>query len=169
MVARLRDANLYDTRAAQPSADAVDVGTLYAVTDEAGIIERSDGTDWQGIGGTTFNTAGMSILLATPTVDDYIDVVVPFDCTITGVTLLADQSGSIVVDIWEDSYANFPPIDADSITASAPPPITAATKSVDTTLVGWTTTLTAGTVLRFNVDSVTDITQATLALTLVRT
>ena len=51
MVARLRDANQYGTRAAQPAATAVDQGTTYAVSDEGGIIERSDGTTWQPVGG----------------------------------------------------------------------------------------------------------------------
>ncbi len=35
------------TRAAQPSAASVAVGTLYNVTDESGIIERSTGAAWQ--------------------------------------------------------------------------------------------------------------------------
>jgi hypothetical protein len=96
------------------------------------------------------------------------DLVVDFACTITGVTLLADQSGSIVVDVWKDTYANFPPTDADSITASAPPTITTATKSQDTTLTGWTTSIAAGDILRFNVDSVTSIQRATVALTVAR-
>ena len=30
-------------------------------------------------------------------------------------------SGSIVIDVWKDTYANFPPIVADTITASAKP------------------------------------------------
>jgi hypothetical protein len=96
------------------------------------------------------------------------DLVVDFACTITGVTLLADQSGSIVVDIWKDTYANFPPVDADSITASAPPTITTATKSQDTTLTGWTTSISAGQILRFNVDSVTSIQRLTVALKVTR-
>lgn len=97
------------------------------------------------------------------------DLQVPFGCTITKATLLADQSGSIVVDVWKDTYANFPPIDADSITASAPPTITTATKSEDGTLTGWTKAITAGDILRFNVDSVTDIERVTLILNVTRT
>lgn len=92
------------------------------------------------------------------------DIEVPFDCTIEQVTLLADQSGSIVVDIWNDTYANFPATDADSITASAVPTISTATKSQDSTLTGWTTALTQGDVLRFNVDSITTCERVTLSL-----
>jgi hypothetical protein len=45
MAGRLRDAILSDTRANQPTATAVAIGTLYFVTDED-VLERSDGTDW---------------------------------------------------------------------------------------------------------------------------
>lgn len=92
------------------------------------------------------------------------DVQIDFACAIISATLLADQSGSIVIDIWKDTYANYPPTDADSITAAAPPTISTATKSQDTTLTGWTTAIAAGDTLRFNVDSITTITRVTLAL-----
>jgi hypothetical protein len=89
------------------------------------------------------------------------DIMIPAAATITKVTMLADQSGSIVVDLWKDTYANFPPTDADSITASAPPTITTATKSQDSTLTGWSTgkNIAAGDIIRFNVDSCTSITR----------
>src|SRR5690606_31919691 len=60
--------------------------------------------------------------------------IVDFDCTIISHTLLADQVGSIVLDIWKDTYANFPPTVADTITASAKPTLSAAQKAQDTTL-----------------------------------
>lgn len=83
---------------------------------------------------------------------------------------LADTSGAIVVDVWKDTYANYPPTDSpDSITASAPITITASgTKSEDATLTGWTKTGSAGDILKFNVDSCTTITKCTIALALVR-
>lgn len=93
------------------------------------------------------------------------DVYLPYAGTITAVTMLADQSGSIVVDIWKDTYANYPPTGADAITASAKPTISSATKSQDTTLTGWTTSVSAGDTLRFNVDSCTAITRLNLVLT----
>ena len=93
----------------------------------------------------------------------------PVAGTITGVRMLADQSGSAVVDIWKDTYANFPPVVGDSITASAKPTISAAQKSEDTTLTGWTTAVAAGDVFAFNVDSAATITRLTLELTIVVT
>jgi len=91
---------------------------------------------------------------------------IPDACTITSARLLADQTGSIVVDIWNDTYANYPPTDADSITASAPPTISAASKSEDTSLTGWDTALAAGDILKFNVDSCSAITWCVLSLRL---
>ena len=89
---------------------------------------------------------------------------IPFKCEIERVTLLADQSGSIVIDIWKDTYANFPPTVEDSICASAKPTISAAQKSQDATLTGWTKTINAGDILAFNVDSAATITRVTLVL-----
>lgn len=97
------------------------------------------------------------------------DVEIPFACTINAVTMLADQSGSIVVDIWKDTYANYPPTDADSITAAAVPTISAAVKSQDTTLTGWTTAIAAGNTLRYNVDSCSTITRCTICLKVTET
>ncbi len=93
----------------------------------------------------------------------------PFACEIEEASALADQTGSIVVDIWRDSYANFPPTDADSITASAPITISDDTKAQDATLTGWSKAIAAGDVLRFNVDSVTAIERLTLTLKLRKT
>jgi hypothetical protein len=84
---------------------------------------------------------------------------VPYSGTITGVEVVADQTGSIVVDVWKDTYANYPPTDADSITASAPPTLSSAIKSQNTTLTGWTTAITAGDYIGWNVDSAATVTR----------
>lgn len=93
----------------------------------------------------------------------------PVAGVITGVRMLADQVGSAVVDIWKDTYANYPPTVADTITAAAKPTISGANKSEDTTLTGWTTAVAAGDVFGFNVDSAATITRLTLELTIVVT
>ena len=95
------------------------------------------------------------------------DLYMPFAATITAVTMLADTTGSIVVDIWKDAYdPSYPPTDADSITGTNPPTISSATKSQDTLVTGWNTAIEAGDTLRFNVDSVSTITRLHLSLTL---
>lgn len=97
------------------------------------------------------------------------DITIPFGCAIIEWTLLADVAGSIVVDIWKDTYANYPPTVLDTITGSALPTITAATKGQSTTLTGWTANIAAGDTLRFNVNSCATITRVTLSLKLART
>lgn len=92
------------------------------------------------------------------------DLRIPFGCTITAAEALADQSGSIVVDIWKDTLANYPPTDADSITASAPVTLSSAAKSENTTLTGWTKSIAAGDCLRFNVDSASTVQRVTIML-----
>ena len=92
------------------------------------------------------------------------DLVCPFAGTITGWTILGDQSGSIVVDVWKDTYANFPPTVADTIAGTEKPTITTATKGQDLSLSSWTTSVAAGDILRFNVDSITTLTRVTLVI-----
>lgn len=92
------------------------------------------------------------------------DVRIPWDAIITKWTLLADVSGSIVIDIWKDTLANYPPTNAGSITASAPPTLSAEVAAEDSTLTGWTTSISAGDVLRFNVDSASTVTRVTLII-----
>jgi len=95
---------------------------------------------------------------ATLTVDSKGDYTVPYDMTITGWDLLADQSGSVEIGVWKDSYANYPPTIADVLLS---PSITTATKNQASSL---SHALTKGDILRFNVNSVTTIQRVTLAL-----
>ena len=92
------------------------------------------------------------------------DLRIPFACDISSITLLADQSTSTVIDIWKDTYANFPPDNTDTITASSEGTISAAVKSEDTDIFGWTTSIDADDILRFNVDSNDNAQRITLAL-----
>lgn len=94
---------------------------------------------------------------------------VPFAGTIVGVSLLADQPGNIVIDLWRDSHANAPPTIADTITASAKPTLSAAQKNEDTTLTGWNKALAAGDWIGINIDSATTVQQVTLAIEVERT
>ena len=92
-----------------------------------------------------------------------------FPFTIQAVEMFADVVGSMVVDIWKDTYANYPPTDADSITSASPPTLSGVSKSTDTVLSGWTTSVAAGDVLAFNIDSVSLISRVTISLKIART
>lgn len=168
-MARWQDYVLHDSRANQPLATVVAVGTLYIVSDEDNKIERSDGTDWLSVSPTSY-TIGISMdgaggVLATG-VAGYVRV--PVSGTITAARLLAAPAGNLVIDVWKDTYANYPPTVADTITASAKPTLSGVAKSEDTTLTGWTTDVTEGDVLGFNVDSAATVTRATLYLEIAR-
>ncbi len=89
--------------------------------------------------------------------------------TLVSWTLISDETGSIQIDVWRDTFANFPPTDADTITGSNEPAITSDNKNTDTTLTGWSTLVADGDILKFSVDSVTDIKRATLILNGTRT
>ncbi len=43
------------------------------------------------------------------------DLSIPFNCRIIGMTMLADQTGTVAVDIWKDVYSAYPPTVADTI------------------------------------------------------
>lgn len=109
-------------------------------------------------------TAGDGSAVITSGVVAWIEI--PFDCTITGYTMLADTTGSIVIDIWKDTYVNYPPDDSDSITGGNEATISSDIKSQDTILTSWTTSITAGDILKFNVDSCTSIRKLVLILTI---
>lgn len=73
---------------------------------------------------------------------------IPYGCTITGAYLAsvdsanAALSASATVEVWIKSAAI--PTSSDKVSASAPLTLSSASLSTDTTLTGWTTTVTAG-------------------------
>lgn len=98
-------------------------------------------------------------------------LVCPFDGYIEGWDIYSTGgvTGSIVLDIWKDTYANYPPTVADTITASAKPTVSSAAKAQDSTLTSWIRTFSRGDILHVNVDSVTTFTIITFVLRTRRT
>lgn len=101
-------------------------------------------------------------------------ILIPYDCTIVADPVDShawrvglDQSGSISLDLWMDTYGNYPPTNADRISGSVGsqnPRITTATKAASGTLTGWTTALVGGRYLFAEIVSVTSATYANLGL-----
>jgi hypothetical protein len=132
-------------------------------------------------GGLTFNASGgvelstnqrfrsLPVLFPAVAAAQQQDFMIPLTCTISQVTMLANVVGSAVVDIWKDTYVNFPPTAADTITAAAKPTISATNKYQDSILTGWTKTVAAGDILRINIDSVTTITRLAIFIDVVTT
>lgn len=89
-----------------------------------------------------------------------------FAMDITAWTIIPDQSGSIKIDIWKDTYANGLPTNANTITNGHEPEVSSAAKAQDTDLSDWTTlAVAAGDIVCASVDSATTITWANLVLT----
>lgn len=112
---------------------------------------------------------GTNVIPAGVWCDVFIDI--PGD--IVEVTLLGNESGSIVIDLWKCTYAQFDnttrPVVADSITAAAKPTISSAHKSQDSTLTGWTRALAVANVIRVKVDSVTNLKRVLMNIKVART
>jgi len=77
---------------------------------------------------------------------------------------MSDQTGSIVVDVWKDTYANFPPTVADRIAGTERPTLSSATKNQDLSLSTWQTSVTSGDIIAFNVDSASTLTRVNLSI-----
>ena len=92
------------------------------------------------------------------------DIELSFGGTILGWTLLADQVGDITIDIWKDTYGNYPPTVTDTITGGAPPTMSGLIKNQNVNLPTWNRTITAGSTYRFNVSTVSLIRRVTLSL-----
>ncbi len=152
-------------------ADAI-ADTLTLVAGSRITITTNAGTDTITIAqpaeiapvGITIDGGGSAI---TTGLKGYIEV--PYAGTIVGWTLLGDQTGSMVMDVWKDSYANYPPTVADTIAGTEKPTITAGVKGQDLSLTTWTTSVAAGDILGFNVDSCSSITRAHLIIRIQRT
>lgn len=147
------------------SGDGIpDLAAIEALTG-TGALKRTGDNTWALDDGTFsfgFSRDGYGVALATGIVAD---IRVPFACTLTGWSLLADQSGSIKIDVWKDTLANFPPTNADSITNSHEPQLSSATNGEDTDISDWSdVTVDAGDILRFNIDSCSSITRITFLL-----
>lgn len=111
----------------------------------------------------TIDGGGSAITVGTQIVID-----ITHSGTLTAWRGLADQSGSQVIDVWVDTYANYPPTNADSITNGHEPALSSATKAEDTDLSDWAAgrAVTAGQVMIVNVDSNTSITRITWRFTI---
>ena len=99
------------------------------------------------------------------------DIVLDFACTIVSAELRECSSVGIataVVNIWKTAEAAWPPTVSNKITSSTPPTLSGAAKEIDSTLTSWTTAISAGDILRVNVDSCTGGQRLTLSLKVTR-
>jgi hypothetical protein len=94
-------------------------------------------------------------------------VAVPFTAQVTSWTLLADTSGSAVLDVLRCAFADFP-AGAQSMAGSARPSLSGSDKAQGDTS-GWlSSSISAGDILIFQVVSANGLTRLSLTLTLRR-
>jgi hypothetical protein len=94
-------------------------------------------------------------------------LVMPFNCTITRWDIVGDQSGSVVVDVWKANNAI--PTVANTITGTEKPTLASQQLNSDTALSSWTTSISTGDVLGFNIDSVSGLSGFTLTIKVEKT
>jgi hypothetical protein len=102
---------------------------------------------------------------------------VPFACTITGWSIIADQSGSASVDICFHSGSapasapSIPNTTSDKISASAPVALSSAQSAAggSSAISTWTKTLTQWGTMLFNLTSITTCQRITVLLEVTRT
>jgi hypothetical protein len=95
----------------------------------------------------------LTVVVNNPAAGVVVDVEMPFAGSWQSWRVFNDSAGSIQYDVWRDTYANFPPTVADTISGTDKPKTTSAAKAESTSLTGWTTPFSAGEVIRVNVDS----------------
>ena len=90
---------------------------------------------------------------------------VPFACTITAFTAVANTTGSITVDIKKCTYAAFP---TTASIISGGTTITAGVSTQNTILTNWATGTSAGSILEFYASGCTNFTRVTASLKVVK-
>ncbi len=84
--------------------------------------------------------------------------------TITGAYLVGSPSGSAVVDVWKIAAGSSLPTVTNTIDASDLPTLSSANVYTDTTLTGWTTTVTAGDMWAIKLNSASTVTSLNLII-----
>ena len=84
-------------------------------------------------------------------------VIMPYDGSIVSWTIIGDQSGTTVVDLWKTNYAGYPSDVSTSVTGGNYIKLTNQTKNTDSALTGWTKNFSNGDIYQFNVNSVTSL------------
>lgn len=136
------------------SKDIISIDTVMGIISNDSVVMKEAGLEVFIDGGEVTIVTG----------DSSAFIEVPYNCSINSASLFIQPSGSMIVDIWKDTYANFPPTVSDSICSTSKLTISSGVASTDSAMAGWTTTLSKGNILLISVDSVTTSTKACVSL-----
>jgi hypothetical protein len=140
--------NVTVTAADNSGSDRVDVTVAASIKSERGAT-------WDG-GGSVLTATGSTVVLSFSTA-----------ATITGVTVICKESGSITFTVKKSTFANYPT--TTDITGGNDVVVSAAQKLQNTTLTGWTTSIAAGDQVELAITGTpSTVTRATLTLHLSR-
>lgn len=90
------------------------------------------------------------------------NLIVPYNCVITGWSVLASVTGSCVIDVWKSTGSL--PNASNSIAGTEKPSLSSQIMNTDNALTTWTASCTSGDIIGFNVDSISLIDNLTLIL-----
>jgi len=137
----------------------INVGAAVSTIAAAAI---TDERSWATSGEPNFNinvVLGNGQEVISTGVKGYLEV--PVDCYLTGWRIVGDVSGSCVIGIWKNTYANFPPTSANLILSSAKPTLSNAQKNQNT---NQRLLMNKNDWLAFNVESAATVKQVTVSL-----
>ena len=132
---------------------------------------RGDGT-WNDIGYGTIVFGWNNGASAITACDQEISL--PVDGTIIAWTVLADKTANISIDLWVDSYANYPPTVDDSICNSSYVTLSSANKNMDSIeiesapILNWVRAFDAGSTMIAHIRSVSLASRITLIIEYVK-
>jgi hypothetical protein len=137
------DGKVPSTRTLTINGTSYDLSADRSWTIAAGGSSATIGATIDGSGGTI--TVGQK---------GYVQI--PYACTIDSWRIIANASGSIVVDVWKAAAPTIPTV-ANTITGSALPTLSTQQTAASSTLTGWTTSVAANDIIGFNVNSATTV------------
>jgi hypothetical protein len=91
---------------------------------------------------------------------------IPVRCHLHGWQIVADQIGNCVFDVWKDTWANFPPTIADTITGGQKPTLILQQNNQLLAIPDWNTWLDADDWVAFYVVSAAAVTRVTVTVLL---
>ena len=146
--------------ASSVSGTSVSATTLYSGATDLSYLLGGNTTQLNN-GGISFSMDGGASVISTGQ-KGYL--IAPYSGTINSWTIIAHETGDIVIDVWKAPYASFPPTVADTIAGSEKPTLSSSNKNQDNNLTTWTTSFNSGDIFTINVDSVATVKKVTLIL-----
>lgn len=159
--ASIAESKLLLTDVSTSNASTTAHGLLPKLSNDTGTFLRGDGSWGQiGYGSIVFGwNNGTNEIIASDQ-----EILLPYSGTIESWTILADKSASVSIDLWLDSYANYPPTVDDTICGANYISLVSAIKNTDSTLTSWNKSFSSGSIMLAHIISVSDASRIVLII-----